>query len=218
MIRRDSPSARPAPRCRLLGVLIVLIGLLPFLAAWADSLEGLRTAAGQIVSIEARFVQHKSLPILAKPLVSSGRFYYQAPGSLRWEYDAPVGSVLLLHEGAVKRFVREGQGWREDAGASLAAMQIVLEQIGQWQQGRFDANPHFRASFVPGAPPRVRLVPREASWQKMIREIELTLSPDRPGVMESVRMVEDERSFTLLTFSKVRINRPLPAALFTDVP
>jgi hypothetical protein len=198
-------------------VLWALLILLPLLAAWADSLEGLRRASGTITSVEAAFVQKKTLAILARPLLSEGRFYFQAPGSLRWEYEKPIRSVLLIHEGTAKRFVREGSGWREDAGGSLAAMQVVLEQIGQWQQGRFDANPHFRAAFAVGPPPRVLLEPREAAWQKLIRRIELTLSRDQVGVIETVRMVEDEQTFTLLEFNRVRLNRALPAAFFTDV-
>jgi hypothetical protein len=35
--------------------------------------------------------------------------------------------------------------------------------------------------------------------------------------MKGVRIVEDERSFTDLSFSQVRINRPLPVSLFVNV-
>ncbi|MHB8910638.1 MAG: outer membrane lipoprotein carrier protein LolA [Syntrophales bacterium] len=194
-----------------------LIVLLPFLLAWADSWEGLREASRAITSVEARFVQKKTLPILAKPFVSSGRFIFQKPGSLRWEYDRPVRSVLLMHAGSVKRYLREGDTWREEAGGSLTAMQTVMEEILNWQQGRFDANPHFQASLEKGPETRIILVPKDPSWQKMIRRIELTLSREQAGVMKSVRVVEDERSFTVLDFDQVRLNRPLPAALFEKV-
>ncbi|MFH2076495.1 MAG: hypothetical protein ABIJ57_14310, partial [Pseudomonadota bacterium] len=86
-----------------------------------------------------------------------------------------------------------------------------------WQQGRFDANPHFQASLLEGPEPKVILVPREASWKKMIRQIELTPSHEQTGVIKSVRMVEDERTFTVLEFSQIRINRPLAVSLFVNV-
>ncbi len=201
------------PKATLLGLFL----LLPFLAAWANNWEGLRDASRTITSVEARFVQKKTLPILAKPFVSGGRFFFQKPGSLRWEYDRPVRSVLLMHAGSVKRYLREGGAWREEGGAPLTAMQTVLGEILNWQQGRFDANPHFQASLERGPETRVILVPKEPSWKKMIRQIELTLSRDQAGVMKSVRVVEDERSFTLLEFDQVKINRPLPASLFEKV-
>jgi len=194
-----------------------LILLLPFLIAWADSWEGLREASRRIASVEARFVQKKTLPMLSRPFVSEGRFFFQVPGSLRWEYDRPVRSVLIMNGGSVKRYLLDPGGWREDAGASLTAMRVVLEEIVNWQQGRFDLNPRFQASLSADPEPRVTLVPREASWGKMIRRIELTLSREQAGVMKSVRVVEDERSFTDLDFSQVRTNRPLPASLFENV-
>lgn len=191
--------------------------LLPFILAWADSWEGLREASVKITSLDARFVQRKTLPILAKPFVSNGRFIFQAPASLRWEYDDPVRSVLMMHGGAVKRYLKDGGGWREDAGVSLSAMQTVMAEILNWQQGRFDANPHFQASLQGGPDPRVTLVPRDPAMKKMIQQIELSLSREQAGVMKSVRVVEDERSFTLIEFQQVRINRPQRASLFVDV-
>ncbi len=115
-----------------------------------------------------------------------------------------------MNGGAVKRYLRDAGGWREETGASLTAMRVVMEEIANWQQGRFDANPHFQASLSTDPEPRVTLVPREPSWGKMIRRIELTLSREQAGVMKGVRLVEDERSFTDLSFSQVR-TQPAPA-------
>ncbi len=201
-------------------VLLILLVLLPAPLVRAEEWggwEAFREASRRITSIETPFVQRKTLPILAKPFVSSGRFFYQPPGSLRWEYERPVRSVLLMHEGKVKRYLGEKDGWREDASAALPAMQTVLNEIVSWQQGRFDANPHFQASLTEGSEPKVILVPNEASWKKMIRQIELTPSREQAGVIKSVRMIEDERTFTVLEFSQVRLNRPLPASLFVNV-
>jgi outer membrane lipoprotein-sorting protein len=165
---------------------------LPFLLAWTGSWEAFSEASSRITSLDARFVQKKTLPILAKPFVSQGQFLFRSPASLRWEYDDPVRSVLLMHGGVVKRYLRDGTAWREESGSSLSVMQT-------------------------GSEPRVILVPKEASWKKMIRQIELTPSREQAGVMKSVRVVEDERSFTLLEFQQVRLNRPLPGVLFTEV-
>jgi hypothetical protein len=117
----------------------------------------------------------------------------------------------------VKRYLKDQDKWREDAGAALPAMRLVMEDIMNWQQGRFDANPQFQASLVKGAETRVVLIPKEASWRKMIQRIELTLSSEQAGVMKSVRVVEDERTDTTLEFSQVRLNHPLPSSIFVNV-
>ena len=66
----SGPSRRPVVP------LFWLILLLPLIVAWADSWEGLREASRRITSVEARFVQKKTLPMLALPrcriVVSSG--------------------------------------------------------------------------------------------------------------------------------------------------
>ncbi len=51
----------------------------------------------------------------------------------------------------------------------------------------------------------------------MIRLIELTLSP-RPGVIQSIAIVESEDTVTLLEFRDVKINQTLPDALFQAHP
>jgi hypothetical protein len=196
---------------------LLMLLLMPFVTAWADDWEGLREASRRITSVEARFMQKKTLPMLSRPFVSEGRFFYQTPAQLRWEYDRPIRSVLIMNNGAVKRYLRDPGGWREETGASLTAMQMVMEEIANWQQGRFNLNPHFQASLSTDPEPRVTLVPREAFWGRMIRRIELTFSREQAGVMKSLRVVEDERSFTDLDFSQVRTNRTLPTSLFVNV-
>jgi len=118
---------------------------------------------------------------------------------------------------AVKRYLKDRDQWREDAGIAVTAMRVVMEDIMNWQQGRFDANPQFQASLVKGTEPQILLVPKEASLRKMIQRIELTLSSEQAGVMKSVRVVEDERTDTTLEFSQVRLNRPLPPPIFVNV-
>ena len=45
--------------------LCALLLLLPLVIAWADSWEGLREVSRRITSVEARFVQKKTLPMQA---------------------------------------------------------------------------------------------------------------------------------------------------------
>jgi outer membrane lipoprotein-sorting protein len=194
--------------------------LVPALAllcvGWADSWEQLKTTAGTVTSVQAEFVQEKHLPILAKPLVSKGVFYYQAPRSLRWEYHWPLQSILAMHDSRVRRFVATGaSGFSEESGAGLEAMQVVLEEITQWLAGRFDDNPMFQARLEPGR--RIVLVPKDEALRKVIQRIVLDLA-QQPGVMQSVAIYESEEAFTLLTFSNTVLNAKIDDALFQRIP
>ena len=181
---------------------------------WADSWEGLKTAAGTVTSVRAEFTQEKHMKILVHPLVSEGILLFQGPDSLRWEYKHPVQSILLLHNGKTKRFVQKNGNLVEDASASLQSMQVVVQEITQWLNGRFDDNPVFAARLEPGR--KIVMTPRDKSFARLIQRIEVLLS-DRPAVIKSVMIFESEDSFTKLEFKDVILNQKLDDALFRKI-
>jgi outer membrane lipoprotein-sorting protein len=181
---------------------------------WADTWEDLKTAAGTVTSVRAGFTQEKHMKILARPLVSEGVLYFQAPDSLRWEYRHPVQSILLLHKGKTRRFVQKNGSLIEDASANLQSMQVVVQEITQWLNGRFDDNPAFAARLEPGR--KIVMVPRDESFARLIRRIEVSLS-DRPAVIKSVMIFESEDSYTKLEFKDVILNQKLDDALFREI-
>jgi hypothetical protein len=182
--------------------------------AWSSSWESIRAAAGDIQSVQAVFTQEKHLQILAKPLVSQGRLLFDAPDRLRWEYTAPLPSVLLMDAGSVQRFVQTGGNWTEDASAALPAMSFVMQEIGRWMNGRFDENPDFAAQLEPGG--RIVLTPRKEALATVIQKIALQLA-ETPGVIDTVTVYEDAHNFTRLQFTEVSVNQPIDPAAFRRI-
>ena len=181
---------------------------------WADTWEGIKKTASTVTSVRAEFVQEKHMKILARPLVSKGIFYFQAPNSLRWEYRSPVQSILLMHDGRTKRYLKRNGAIIEDEGAHLQSMQVVLQDITQWLSGRFEENPAFSASLEPGR--KIVLRPKEKSLATMIQRIELILS-DRPGIIEAVMIYEGEKSYTRFEFKNTILNQPLQDSIFRKI-
>jgi outer membrane lipoprotein-sorting protein len=182
--------------------------------AWGGSWEELRSAAGMITSLSAEFVQEKHMKILSRPLVSSGVFYFQAPGSLRWEYRSPLRNILLMNKDGTERYVGTETGLVKEAGANLQAMQVVLEHITQWLEGRFEDNPMFAAHLEPG--PKITLVPKEKAFARMIERIELVFS-NQPGVIAAVVIHEGADTFTRLVFKNVVLNPSIDDSVFRKV-
>jgi outer membrane lipoprotein-sorting protein len=181
---------------------------------WADSREDLKKAAGTVTSVRAAFSQEKHMKILARPLVSEGILFFQSPDSLRWEYKHPVQSILLLHNGKTRRFFQKNGSMVEDASANLQSMQVVVQEIIQWLNGRFDDNPAFAARLEPGR--KIIMTPKDESFARLIQRIEVLLS-DRPAVIKSVMIFESEDSFTKLVFKDVILNQKLDDVLFRKV-
>ncbi len=183
--------------------------------AWAGDWERIRDQTRDIQTISAHFVQEKHLEILIKPLISKGVFYFEAPGSLRWEYFSPIKSILLMHDGKIRRFIGNENGFKEDRSPGLQAMEMVLQEIALWLKGQFSDNPNYTASLEGNN--KIIMTPRNKAFAEIIQKIEILLS-DRPGVIESVTIYEGENSFTQIRFQDVKINQGLADTLFESVP
>jgi outer membrane lipoprotein-sorting protein len=184
------------------------------MVGWGESWEDIRKESAKVSSFSADFTQSKYMKILTKPLVSKGRFYFQAPDSVRWEYTAPVKSILLMSRHGIKRYTHGSRGLVEDGSASTASMQVVLREISQWSQGRFTDNEHFAATLQGGREPKIILTPKEKGLSEMISCIVITLSADRPGQLKSVRIEEGAGNYTSFAFSNVKMNGKISESLF----
>ncbi|MGP8154975.1 MAG: outer membrane lipoprotein carrier protein LolA, partial [Smithella sp.] len=91
--------------CIAVGVLFVLS---PLIYAGTNDFEKLRKESANIKTIQANFIQKKSMKILSKPLVSEGRFYYIAPHSFRWEYYKTLKSIVIAQKNINKRYIYSG--------------------------------------------------------------------------------------------------------------
>ncbi len=171
-----------------------------------------------LIFITPRIVklEQKKMKILSRPIVSKGRFFYRAPGDLRWEYDSPIRSVLLLNEGNVERFTWRDGKYSRDAGGSLEGLRFVLQDISGWLAGDFVSSTTFTAELKHGSPDRIVLSPRDESFTKFIQRVELTLAPT-PGVLRSVEIVESQENSTYIEFQNVETNLPFGEGLFTGV-
>lgn len=164
-------------------------------------------------SVQAEFVQEKHLKILVKPLISTGTFAFQAPHSLRWEYRSPMRSLLLMHEGRIRKLIERDGRWEPDHGAGVEAMQVVFQDLGNWLDGRFEENPMFTATRQDSR--TIVLTPKEAGLRAMISQIELHLG-EQEGLMERVVIAEGEAGTTELRFTGAVINREIPDRVFAE--
>lgn len=181
-----------------------------------NDFEKLRRESANIKTLQADFIQKKSMKILSKPLISEGRFYYAAPDSFRWEYLKPLRSVVMAYKNSTRRFMYSDGKMVEDKMGGAQAMKIVLGEIAGWMNGRFDQNPSFTAAIHEGAVTRITLTPVGKSMGGMIEKIEITLS-QKAAAVKSVKIIEDANSFTQINFQNVEINKTIDPLVFQDV-
>jgi len=175
---------------------------------WASVKEDFRN----IRSVKADFLQKRFLKILTKPLLSEGKLFFSIPDSLRWEYLSPLQSVMLQKGSTVQIYNFFEDVWKPEMPESVEATRMVLGEISQWFQGRFDESKAFKQLYSPGPPARVTMVPGEGI-NRFIQRIEIILSA-RPGVIDRVEIEEPGGSRTSIEFRNVEINSNFPSEVF----
>jgi len=195
------------------GIFLVMVHLS---YAGTNNFEKLRKESPDIKTIQAHFIQKKSMKILSKPLVSEGRFYYAAPDSLRWEYLKPLRSIVITYKNNTKRYMASGGKMVEDKTGGAQAMKIVLNEVSGWMNGKFDQNPSFKATINEGRTTRIILTPTEKSMAGMIEKIEITLFK-KTSTVKSVKITESANNFTQIDFNNVEINKAINSSVFQEV-
>ena len=194
-----------------LGVLVTT-GLLSGAPALSQDWTSLKEASRNIRSVKADFLQKRTLQILTKPLLSEGKLFFYTPDSVRWEYLGPLRSVML-QKGSTIRVYNFSEGkWKPEITQAVEARRMVLAEISQWFQGRFDESKAFKHIYSPGPPACIILVPGEGV-NRFIQRIEIVLSV-RPGVIDRVEIEEPGGSRTSIEFRNVEINSRFPSEVF----
>ena len=194
--------------------LIVFVTISLFWASVGSSQDwtSLKESFRNIRSVKAGFLQKRHLPILTKPLLSEGRFFFYAPDSLRWEYLSPLRSVMLQKGDTLQLYHFSEGVWKPEITQAAESRQMVLMEIRQWFQGRFDESKAFRHQYLSGPPARVVLIPGEGI-DKFIQRIEIVLSA-RPGVIDRVEVEEPGGSLTSIEFRNVEVKSSFSLEVF----
>ena len=194
-----------------LSLLVSTTLLLPG-AAPSQDWTPVKEAFRNIRSVKADFFQKRFLQILTKPLLSEGKLFYNTPDSLRWEYLSPLRSVMLQKGSIIQVYNFSEGAWKPEMTQAVEARRMVLAEISQWFQGRFEESKAFKQAYSAGPPARVILFPGEGI-KKFIQRIEIVLSA-RPGVIDRVEIEEPGGSRTLIEFKNVEINSGFPSEVF----
>ena len=195
----------------LLGFLVTT-GLLWATEVSSQDWTSLKETFRNIRSVKADFLQRRFLQILTKPLLSEGKLFFYTPDSVRWEYLSPLRSVRLQKGSTLQVYNFSGGAWKPEMAQAVEARRMVLAEISQWFQGRFDESKVFKHAYSPGPPARVTMVPGEGI-NRFIQRIEIVLSA-RPGVIDRVELEEPGASRTSIEFRNVEINPAFSSEVF----
>lgn len=178
---------------------------------WLVLQKGLR-------SVEADFVQSRSLRTLRKPLTSPGKLWFTSTGDLHWELGAPPKTVFLrnktgsfLIQPVKKRFQTLTPG--ADAPVGMQGFQLPEFPLAA-DLGEFTKRFEVLKIESQAAHCDLEVLPREGLAKKYVQVLRLRFDP-KNGQLHSFEVVGKDGSSLKTEFSNIRINQKIDPSVFT---
>jgi chaperone LolA len=191
-------------------LILVLFLLAVSGVAAADELPArLEAASKDLTTLSGDFTQRNKLKLFKQELKSRGRFYFQRPRRIRWEYLDPDPSTLIL-DGNVATLRTPGAAPQTFDLAKDATMRAVFDQLVTWLGGQQANNDY----DIVARDSTLVLTPKPTSpVAKAFSRIELRVDP-KTLLMRSILLTEKNGDEKEITFTKVTRNAALPKDAF----
>lgn len=175
--------------------------------------SGIQKMAAATSSIKADFKQEKYLSILANKIESEGKIQFKKPNLLKWEYTVPYQYSIILNG---KQLIINDQGKVNSFDvASSQSFKQINELIINSVQGNVLDEKQFNIQYLEGKEKFLaKLTPKEEQMKKFLKEIWVYFDKD-DFTVSSIKMIEPEDDYTLITFANKKMNENIPNEVFS---
>lgn len=183
-------------------------------ARLAKLLSAMKAEQEKVHTLTADFKEEKISQLLAKPAVSHGRFSYEAPDKVRWEYEKPTPITLVIQGDEMTTWFRDlGRADKvkvsrysrrvlQYMGAGVSVNRLLSYfEVALWQPGGTDQDY------------RLDLIPRYDRLRKHLKTMTVWID-SRTYLMTRLRYEEPDGDRTEYDLSHLVVNQPLPADRF----
>ncbi len=172
----------------------------------------LLAASAELHTITCDFTQKKHLEYLSAVIESTGKFWFEKPGRLRWEYMEPFKYIVLIDNG-VFTVVDDEKTSHFDLKKN-AAFRELNDIISSSVDGTLIESDKFTVDILENkAYYLVQLDPRQAQMKDILNKIELYFSKVDLNV-EKTRMIETAEDYTEIIFQNRQYNVSVAEEVF----
>lgn len=184
----------------------------------ADSLDEVirkvQLAQSKTNSLEADFRQEKTLALMAKPEVSTGRFVYAKPNNVLWSYDAPKRVTMLIANGMLTTYYPDlNKAERievkqyQDRIFKYMGASGAIDELGAWFNFTF-RNTEDKPYYV------LDLDPKSKTIAKRVRHIRIFIDK-KSYLTTEFEYTEGDGDKTRYQFLNVKVNAPVAQSRFS---
>ena len=173
-----------------------------------ELMASLTEAAASMQTMQCRFVQSKTMAMLAEPSVSEGRMYFSSPDRLRWEYVTPYPFALVVNG---ERIVKVTDGKAEVLEGNSGRMyQGIVGMIMGSASGKklFDTSAFDVVIYDDGALWKAEMTPKRRDMKRMFSQLVFHFDK-KTQVIDHVEFVEPKGDKTTLQFQDIRLNQEI---------
>ena len=163
-------------------------------------------------SIQADFIQEKTLTMLAEKITSSGRFKYRKKDKVLMEYLQPYPYLVILNAG--KLFLRDGQKENKISAGSNPLFKQINRIMIDCVSGSMLDNPDFQARIFENTGTwLIEFKPQARSLKDLYKNINLVLDK-KDFTASSIGMYELSGDKTIIRFQNKQLNAQIPDSVF----
>jgi outer membrane lipoprotein-sorting protein len=171
-------------------------------------------ATSIIHAVASEFSQERRLAMLKEPVVSTGRFYYEKPDKLRWEFLSPYPSGFLVNSKLAKQWKGKNNPPEAFDLQQNQVIRLIVDQLLAWTKADFAwIEQRYTVSVVKEDPIALKLVPRSSQEKKYIDHIFVSFEADT-HYANAVDIIEKGGDSTCIRFSNMIINNLPQKELF----
>ena len=198
----------------MLSILFVAVGL--FVSAQTQLSEtqsqeimtSLTEAAASMQTMQCRFIQSKTMAMLAEPSVSEGQMYFSSPDRMRWEYLTPYPFALVVNG---ERIVKVTDGKSEVLEGNSGRMyQGIVGMIMGSASGKkmFDTSTFDVVLYDDGAFWKAEMTPKRRDMKRMFSQLVFYFDK-KSQVVDHVEFNGVGGDVTEIRFVEVRVNEKI---------
>lgn len=176
--------------------------------------QSVNAVSKKIASLATDFTQFKHMDFLSKDIETSGRMFFKEPDKLLWQYKKPYNYTIVFKNGKIL-INDEGKKSAMDVGASKIFAKLNKLIVGSVSGNLFDDKEFVITCFKTAEFNIARLVPKDATLKKYIRQIELHFDKQAHTVSQ-VRLVESAQDYTKIVFKNKQNNAKVDDSIFTN--
>ena len=197
-----------------LSVLFMALGLFataqtPLSEAQSNEImASLTKTASSMQTMQCRFVQSKTMSMLAEPSVSEGKMYFASPDRLRWEYVKPYAFALVVNG---ERIVKITDGQVEALEGNSGRMyQGITSMIMSSASGKklFDATTFDIVLYDDGAYWKAEMTPKRRDMKRMFSQLVFHFDK-KTQVIDHVEFLDPKGDNTVIRFEEIRLNEKI---------